>query len=79
MADLFRDEALIRLRRAGWSMDESAFSSPDGTVWVVSGSNGENLIRAFAPTRAAVWAMALEQARAVGMLDGIARRVSRGH
>jgi hypothetical protein len=39
-------------------------------VWVVSGHNGENLIRAEGPSGAAAWRAALEQARAVGMVRG---------
>jgi hypothetical protein len=62
--------ALIRLRQAGWSVGETAFSGPGGTTWVVSGSNGENLIRASGPTADAAWLEAERQARELGMLDG---------
>jgi hypothetical protein len=40
------DLALLRLRRTGWSVGDAAFAGPDGMAWLVSGTNGENLIRA---------------------------------
>jgi hypothetical protein len=63
--------ALIRLRRCGWSVGDTAFSSPHGTTWLVFGSNGENLIRAMGATQSEAWAEAERQAREVGMLDGV--------
>jgi hypothetical protein len=58
------DESCNRLRRASWSFGWVG----DGFTWQVSGSNGENLLRAEGATRQeAVW-KACEQARAVGML-----------
>jgi hypothetical protein len=36
------DDCFDRLRRAGWSVGETAY----GTVWLVSGTNGENRIQA---------------------------------
>jgi hypothetical protein len=59
---------LRRLNRAGWSIGDTAFDGPIGRLWVVSGSNGENLIRAEAPTELEAWRRAEEQAREVGML-----------
>jgi hypothetical protein len=41
-----------------------------GLVCVVSGHNGENLIRAEGLTSAAAWQAALDEARAVGMAPG---------
>jgi hypothetical protein len=70
------DAALIRLHRAGWTVGDTAFSGPRGTTWVVSGSNGENLIRAFGATPAAAWSEAERQARELGMLDGRSGRAS---
>jgi hypothetical protein len=58
------DESLDRLRRAGWSVGDYGTA----TRWVVSGSNGENLICAEAAARAEAWWRACEQAAAVGML-----------
>ena len=58
------DEALDRLHRAGWSIGETGA----GRTWIVSGSNGENEIRAEARTQAGAWAEACSQARAVGVL-----------
>jgi hypothetical protein len=46
-------ESLDQLRRAGWGVGDAAFTGEDGLVWVVTGANGENLIRAEGPTRAA--------------------------
>jgi hypothetical protein len=37
-------------------------------AWVVSGLNGENLIRAEGPTRDGTWVRAVEQAWGLGML-----------
>lgn len=34
-------ESCARLRRAGWSMGDSAFAGPDGPAWPVSGHNDE--------------------------------------
>jgi hypothetical protein len=64
-------ERLDELRLAGWSVGDAAFTGGDGTLlWVVTGSNGENLIRAEGATRAAAWLAAREHARALGMLGG---------
>jgi hypothetical protein len=63
------DEALARLHRAGWSIGDTAFhDGAGGIAWLVSGSNGENLIRAEGASRDEAWARAVEQARALGML-----------
>ena len=57
------------LRRAGWTAGDAAFTGPGGgPVWVVSGHNGENLIRAEGSTAPEAWARAVEQARSQGML-----------
>jgi hypothetical protein len=62
-------ECLDELRRAGWSVGDSAFTGERGALsWVVTGSNGENLIRASGPTRAVAWLAACGQVRAMGML-----------
>jgi hypothetical protein len=58
------DESLDRLHRAGSSVGDYATA----TRWVVSGTNGENLIYAEGPSRAEAWHRACEQAAAVGML-----------
>src|SRR5262249_54033562 len=47
-------EDLAALRRACWSVGDTAFAiDSGGLVWVVSGHNGENLIRAEGATPAA--------------------------
>jgi hypothetical protein len=59
------------LHRSGWSIGITAFHATAGAVvWVVSGSNGENLIRAEGLTAVAARRAALGQARAVGMVRG---------
>jgi hypothetical protein len=54
-----------RLHRAGWSIGEV------GTTrgWLVTGSNGENVIRAVVRALAEAWRQACEQAGALGMLS----------
>ena len=65
------DQALKLLHASGWSAGDTAFVTEAGLlVWCVSGRNGENVIRAEGPTRAAAWRLACDQARAVGMLVG---------
>jgi hypothetical protein len=59
----------MALKRAGWSIGDAAFVGASGErVWVVSGRNGENLIRAEGATQDEAWRLALERARVVGML-----------
>lgn len=60
------DESFARLHRAGWSIGETGGAG----VWLVSGSNGENQIRAEGRTQAEAWYRATLQAEAVGMLAG---------
>jgi hypothetical protein len=51
-------------RVSGWSIGDVAFhDGAGGLSWLVSGSNGENLIRAEGMTRNEAWAGAVEQAR----------------
>ena len=61
------DESFDRLRRAGWSVGEI----PTAGEWVVSGTNGENVMEARGPTQTEAWWRACEQARAVGMLGAL--------
>ncbi len=64
-------EAIELLGRSGWTVQDFAISGESGTViWLVSGSNGENLIRVQGPTAVLAWQRAVEQAAAVGMLKG---------
>jgi hypothetical protein len=61
------ERCYLALHTAGWSIGDTAFVGLDGSRrWLVSGSNGENLIRAEGATKDEAWRMALEQARAVG-------------
>jgi hypothetical protein len=58
------DESFARLHRAGWSIGESGGAG----VWIVTGNNGENLIRAEGRSQAEAWYRATLQAEAVGIL-----------
>jgi hypothetical protein len=62
------DDSLIRLHRSGWTIGDTTFSDGDGLVWLITGLNGENCIRAEGATQAEAWHKAVEQAAAVGML-----------
>jgi hypothetical protein len=61
------DECHDRLHRVGWSVGETCFQTDAGVVWQVDGTNGENRLLARAPTQAAAWRQAVEQAATVGM------------
>jgi hypothetical protein len=54
-----------RLHRSGWSIGEVGTSQE----WVVTGTNGENVIRACGATLADAYRQACEDAAAVGMLS----------
>jgi hypothetical protein len=44
-------ESLVSLYRSGWTIGDTAFHTEAGSlVWVVSGHNGENLIRSGGAT-----------------------------
>jgi hypothetical protein len=58
------DAATRRLHVAGWNVGDVAARGQ----WIVTGSNGENLIHAVAESQAAAWQLAVVQAAAVGML-----------
>jgi hypothetical protein len=58
------DESFDRLRRAGWSVGGYGTAA----LQVVSGSNGENVLRTEAATLAEALRLACGQARAVGRL-----------
>jgi hypothetical protein len=59
------DESLARLRQAGWSIGELRGISG---LWFVTGTNGENVIRAEGQSQAEAWYRATLQAEAAGML-----------
>jgi hypothetical protein len=61
------DESYARRHAADWSIGDAAYLEWGVLVWLVAGSNGENLIRAAGPTRAGAWWAAVGQAQAVGM------------
>jgi hypothetical protein len=58
------------LHRAGWSVGDARIITAAGPAWSVSGTNSENRIEARAATQSGAWVQAVEQARALGMLDG---------
>jgi hypothetical protein len=58
------DESFACLHRAGWSVGEIARSA----IWLVNGTNGENVLEARGGTQVQAWSQACEQARAGGML-----------
>ena len=62
------DESFDRLHRAGWSIGETAFGPDHSLVWIVSGSNGENRVKARGQSQAEAWYRAAQQTEAVGML-----------
>lgn len=64
----FCGESLSRLRCSGWTVGETKEADRSGTVWIVRGRNGENLIDARCRSRDEAWWRACEQARSVGML-----------
>jgi hypothetical protein len=62
------EDLIGHLHRAGWSIGDVATTGVTGArSWVVTGSHGEDLIRAEGPTRVAAWLQAVEQARGLGM------------
>jgi len=63
-ADPSVDESCDRLHRAGWSIGETGGVS----IWIVCGTNGENVIRAEGRSQNEAWHQATLQAGAVGML-----------
>jgi hypothetical protein len=64
------DECFARLHRAGWSVGDVRLLTAEGPVWWVSGTNGENALRARGRTQAEAWQRACEQAEGLGMLRG---------
>jgi hypothetical protein len=65
------DQPLKLLHAAGWCVGDTAFVTAAGTlIWLVSGCNGENVIRTEGLTQAAAWWAACDRTRAVGMLPG---------
>ena len=57
------------IRRAGWPLGHITIERPGGSSsWLVIGHDGENLIRAEAPTQAEAWRLATDQARSLSML-----------
>ncbi len=64
------DDSFARLHAAGWSVGDVRVLTASGPRWLVTGTNGENALRAEGVLQAGAWARACEQARALGMLRG---------
>jgi hypothetical protein len=63
------DETFARLHGSGWSVGEAGFLTSDGRIiWLVRGTNGENVVQARGATQTEAWWRAVEQAQAVGMV-----------
>jgi hypothetical protein len=63
------EESLANLHRSGWTIGDCAvFNTKGETVWIVSGRNGENVIRNEGPTDRWAWWHAIIHARELGML-----------
>ena len=56
------DLSLDRLRRCGWAMGDLCVERPNGRVWIVTGQRRNHWIIAQAPSQAAAWFLAQEQA-----------------
>jgi hypothetical protein len=62
------DHCYARLHRAGWSVGEVRIATPGGPAWLVTGTNGENVIEGRAATQTEAWESACRQAEGIGML-----------
>jgi hypothetical protein len=62
---IIASDAYFIHHRAGWSIGSMA--TLQGT-WIVSGANGENVIRAEGATETEAWQRAFEQADSLGMM-----------
>lgn len=56
------DLSLDRLRRGGWAMGDLCIERPEGRVWIVTGQRRKHWIIAQAPSQAAAWWLAWQQA-----------------
>ncbi len=54
--------SLDRLKRGGWAMGDLCVERPDGRIWIVTGQRRKHWIIAQAPSQAAAWFLAWEQA-----------------
>ena len=63
------DAILNWLDLAGLSIGDIAVTKPPGLVWLVWGSNGENLVRAEGRTKDEAWQNAEMQALGLGILS----------
>src|SRR4051794_36789068 len=49
------EESMARHHRASWTVDDVAFTGSAGLVWLVTGHNSEDLIRAEGATAREAW------------------------
>lgn len=62
--------AFVVLCAAGWSVEAMSVRDASGAWrWVVTGCHGGQTLRAVGPTEAEAWNAAVEQARALGLLE----------
>ena len=54
--------SLDRLRRGDWAMGDLCVERPEGRIWIVTGQRRKHWIIAQAPSQAAAWFLAWEQA-----------------
>ena len=64
------DDSFRELQRAGWTVGDTAACGTGGLTWIVTGTNGENVIEARGKSQSEAWWQAREQARLLGMLRG---------
>jgi hypothetical protein len=54
--------SLNRLKQGGWAMGDLCVERPEGRVWIVTGQRRKHWIIAQAPSQAAAWWLAWDQA-----------------
>jgi hypothetical protein len=62
------DESFALLHAAGGPWGELPLLTDDGPVWLVTGTNWENVVEARTATQAEAWHRAAKRARSLGML-----------
>jgi hypothetical protein len=60
------DECYERLRQAGWLVSDVLVETAEGPAWIVTGTDGANLLRAIGQTQTEAWLQALDQAEVAG-------------
>jgi hypothetical protein len=60
------EEALLALKREGWSVGDVCLVGPSGVVWLVTGTREGRTLRAEGASREEAWREALRLAEAEG-------------